>query len=163
MLTPGGSEPTPRHLSLCLPDNLPGSQQPSQVSLAPSPDFSDVCSSRGTPCLLAAEGLCIEERRSRSCIQLLCCSLQKGFLSLCTPMLQAVPSPCTFRPLSRWRKVVFLCQPLLRRGFRKVNTSIPKLGQLLSYAAVHLAIFLDQKKWLCFLGNGNYAFVRCHL
>lgn len=56
----------------------------SQVSPAASPDFSDVWPSHGTSFLPAAEGLWLDGR-SLLCIQLLCCSLQKSFLPVCTP------------------------------------------------------------------------------
>lgn len=79
-----GFQCTPQCLFHSLPDSFPGSQQPSQVSPAPTPDFSDVWPSHGTSFPSVAEGLCVDWR-SLLCVQLLCHSLQKCFLSVCTP------------------------------------------------------------------------------
>lgn len=64
----------------CLPNSLPGSHQPRQVSSAASPDLS--CVSFTWDILLSAAGGLW--RRSCSCTRLLVCSLWKGFLSLST-------------------------------------------------------------------------------
>lgn len=128
-------------VSLLLSARHPsGSQQPSQVSPAASPAFSDVWPSHGTSFLSAAEGLWVDW--SLSCVFSCCAVLSRNVSGPCAPLMpQAALLPCVFGSFPQWRIIVFILQPLLWRGFRKVNTSIHKFLWPVSYAAVHLTIF----------------------